>query len=997
MRPRIKPTPQIIISALLILVSALTVIASGKITVGTWRAPDAYGKIIVEGTNGDDLLVVNAVDANSGSYSLNGGPAISFTGISSFTFNGYDGNDLMRINNPAGGLFAPTGGIFGNGGNQRGAPGDGFEILGGISTTALYTMGNTFDAGTVRHVHGQQTQVFQFTGMEPATDSVPEATFTVNGTAGPNVITLDNGTSPADGLVRISIDGFEPIEFSNKTNVIINGLGGSDTFLIGVTEKPTGLASLTVNTGNDVGDTINLSTMFLTGTAIRLNNTAGPINDTNGMGANIRGASLAMDAGTGIATSDNPLSIEVASVEAKTVTGGISLINVAFLPVQVGGVTADLPGLNVVTSGDVRLTSFGSITLADTDGPDIVKSGSTSGDVTLVATFGSANIVATVDRDAVTAPRGSIFMQASGDISLGLGGTDFDNDVRASGNVTLIAFRDVLVDGFSDVSSDDFGQGTGGDLIVTATRNISVTQTTGDDASMGANGNASGDVILTTGADGLLNLDADAPSIVFSNTGDVTINADRFNLGAGSTIDVNLGVVTISPVSASRVIDLGSATDVQANTLEISDTEFDRIDTPSLVIGSPAQTGNTRVTAPISPAFATSLTLSTRGYVYGAGGSITETTFRLTDNSIIGKEFGLTSTTFTHDSGTGPIGYTATNFIFDGGGASDLFNVESTILTTNYQLNGGAGGDSFRIGHPVNTLDNIAGPVTVNGGESVNIIEDEDYLFILDVADASPNIYNINQTTVSRSGAANITYDGTVEQLIVSAGNNSDTFNVDASPNTTYTLDGNDPNTPPGDRLIYNNQGRPADRVPPAGSSGTIVSPTVRDVIFSDIETVTITHVPTPLEQAWTTTGDAGVTEDESNPARPTYTNFTAAANAGSPAGTYVLRYNMQAVQGLTGAGANTRFRVRFRDDGPGSRVTVAIVRSPIAGGGSVTLGTLFDSDAYAPSLSFQSQEILMPALAFDFTQNLYWLEVTLTKADAANQPAFGSAQVNQQ
>jgi hypothetical protein len=38
-----------------------------------------------------------------------------------------------------------------------------------------------------------------------------------------------------------------------------------------------------------------------------------------------------------------------------------------------------------------------------------------------------------------------------------------------------------------------------------------------------------------------------------------------------------------------------------------------------------------------------------------------------------------------------------------------------------------------------------------------------------------------------------------------------------------------------------------------------------------------------------------------------------------------------------------------------------------------------------------------MPAITFDFAQNTYWLEVTLMKADAANQPGFGSAQINRQ
>jgi uncharacterized repeat protein (TIGR01451 family) len=149
--------------------------------------------------------------------------------------------------------------------------------------------------------------------------------------------------------------------------------------------------------------------------------------------------------------------------------------------------------------------------------------------------------------------------------------------------------------------------------------------------------------------------------------------------------------------------------------------------------------------------------------------------------------------------------------------------------------------------------------------------------------------------------------------------------------------------------------------------------------------------------QPWTTTGNSGAREDESNPTRLTYTNFTAAANAGSPSGTYVLRYNITATNNLIAIGlANTRLRVRYRDEGAGSRVVVKIMQANI-NGGSTQIGTLFDSDAFAPAGGYQTQEVVMAALTFDFTNNVYWLEVTLTKDSVSNQPGFGSAQIIQQ
>jgi hypothetical protein len=108
------------------------------------------------------------------------------------------------------------------------------------------------------------------------------------------------------------------------------------------------------------------------------------------------------------------------------------------------------------------------------------------------------------------------------------------------------------------------------------------------------------------------------------------------------------------------------------------------------------------------------------------------------------------------------------------------------------------------------------------------------------------------------------------------------------------------------------------------------------------------------------------------------------------------LRYNITAVGYLTLAGLpNTRLRVRFRDEGVGSRVTVAIKQAPNTGGSS-TIGTLFDSDTF-PAGGYQTQEIIFPAVTFDFVNNIYWLEVTLTKENTTNQPGFASAHIFQQ
>ncbi|HEX8921790.1 MAG TPA: DUF11 domain-containing protein, partial [Pyrinomonadaceae bacterium] len=183
-------------------------------------------------------------------------------------------------------------------------------------------------------------------------------------------------------------------------------------------------------------------------------------------------------------------------------------------------------------------------------------------------------------------------------------------------------------------------------------------------------------------------------------------------------------------------------------------------------------------------------------------------------------------------------------------------------------------------------------------------------------------------------------------------------------------------------------------------SEGTVITneatvssetPDLNQANNTGMATTTVANV-----RAWTTTGNSGATEDESNPARPTYTNFTAAVGQSQPVGTYVLRYNIRATDSLRGAGTNTRLRVRFRDEGEGSRVIVSIIQSSITGG-STTLGTIFDSDDYSPNSGFQTQDLVMPVIPFNFAQNTYWLEVILVKSGETNQPGFGSAQIARQ
>src|SRR6185503_18490468 len=149
---------------------------------------------------------------------------------------------------------------------------------------------------------------------------------------------------------------------------------------------------------------------------------------------------------------------------------------------------------------------------------------------------------------------------AGRDVGFGLIGANFDNDVRANGTITINTGRDFLMDGFADMVSDDFGQNTGGDVIINSGRNIAMLAVAGTDASLLASGTVGANVILNTGPGGTVTLNSGNGTAPFaslvSNSGDVVVNADRMSIGTNGAISAPNGQVTIQPISDGWDINL---------------------------------------------------------------------------------------------------------------------------------------------------------------------------------------------------------------------------------------------------------------------------------------------------------------------------------------------------------------------------------------------------------------------------------------------------------
>ena len=318
----------------------------------------------------------------------------------------------------------------------------------------------------------------------------------------------------------------------------------------------------------------------------------------------ITAAAVILSAGSGVGTGANAIEMRTEVLEAETTDGGISLANIGTL--AIGGLTAEVAGLDVAVSGDLRLTNVGTIALADETGAASVHGGEVSGNVILVAKGPDADITSYVDQDAITAAGGSVTMTAGRDVSLGTVGANFDNDVRARDDLTITAGREVNVDGFTDLASDGFGAGSGGDVVVNAGRDINILNVTGTDGSIGAEGVAGGRVTLNAGPGGFVQLLATSAATLFSNSGNVVVNADHVVIAATAGITASTGTVTLRPVTEGWGVDLGSATDSPA--LGLSAAELDRIFTPTLNVGG-TDAGPIRVVAAVAPANIQNLTL----------------------------------------------------------------------------------------------------------------------------------------------------------------------------------------------------------------------------------------------------------------------------------------------------------------------------------------------------------------------------------------------------
>jgi hypothetical protein len=415
---------------------------------------------------------------------------------------------------------------------------------------------------------------------------------------------LEDDGIPGNNRSRIRFPNGAVSNFEHPTDdLIFDAAIAGVTLTINLTDS-LGASNLTVGSLTDPGvtpESIDVQKL-VTKAAVTLAARLEIRESGSDAAADVVAGDLLLSAGTGIGTGSNAVETQASVLEAETVSGGISIRN--FGNLTVGGLTDEIAGVSVKDSGNMLLENFGTILLSGT-ATDLqsVRGGDISGNVTLLANGLDADIRANVNLTSVRAHRGNVTLTAGRDIVLGTGGTDFNNDVLAGGSMTLNAGRDVILDGLADVRSSFFGGGIGGDAILNAGRNITMTK----GGRLSASGLEGDDVFLTTGSGGTLIMASVGTTAVISNSGVIVAIADRMLIGPAGGMTASRGQVTLRAATDGREMILGNATDASF-ALELSNAELGRIFSPGLVLGG-SGTGAITVVSDISPVRATDLTL----------------------------------------------------------------------------------------------------------------------------------------------------------------------------------------------------------------------------------------------------------------------------------------------------------------------------------------------------------------------------------------------------
>jgi Ca2+-binding RTX toxin-like protein len=500
------------------------------------------GGFTVNGGAGTDTLGIlgndgnNTVTVTPTAVTLNGGVVTFGTGLEALNVSTLGGNDALIVNSTAGAVALP---ITYDGGTGT----DSLTLTGGTATSDTYTAGPAPGSGSSVLVIGGVTQTVNFLNLEPVIDLVG-GPLAVQGNNAANAISYTQAAIAADGLV--SIDNQESIEFSGKTTLTINGLGGADAISLNNPSTPTGLTAIAVDGGDPTGPN---------GDTLSVNGVAG---------------ALSVDTGANLITGAGPVNINYTGVEAlsvKGVAGTVLTLAGSTTYNYVPGVAADAGTVqtDTVPVAFTGISPFTPITVQGSGGAaSLVVNGTAAGDVFNVnsgsgvqlvghAAFTTTNIAAVTVNGLDGADSFTVTGSATPYTSLTLsGGTGTDS-------VTLTGTNAAVTLTLGGATTTVAGGGLANTLVLADTDLVTLNAGSG---AITVNGHVGPDDIVvtpTTADTAVVQLAGTPPAVSLTTTGTLTVAEGNANDGDtltvrgtpnADTITVDATAITVAGLKA---------------------------------------------------------------------------------------------------------------------------------------------------------------------------------------------------------------------------------------------------------------------------------------------------------------------------------------------------------------------------------------------------------------------------------------------------------------
>ncbi len=215
------------------------------------------------GTAVDDQITVSLKAGEPGTIQVVQNGAVSefaAGAVNAIDVQTFAGNDALTFDFMFGNPL-DAGGVSYDGG----AGSNGLSFLNGSATADEHSPGAAVGQGTIALTipgPGGSTSSIAYAGITLVNDYLA-GPLTINGTSAANAIQYaigsNNAGSADDGSrARVTVDGFTPVQFTNKSTVTIDALAGGDTITLANAARPSGLGSLTI-LGGGAADTLWIS------------------------------------------------------------------------------------------------------------------------------------------------------------------------------------------------------------------------------------------------------------------------------------------------------------------------------------------------------------------------------------------------------------------------------------------------------------------------------------------------------------------------------------------------------------------------------------------------------------------------------------------------------------------------------------------------------------------------------------------------------------------